>query len=485
ASCVPSTPTNPPDAHLPATYRGVAGSPAPSLANLPWQKLYDDPVLQQLIARALERNYNAQLAYEAVVAAGENLNITHAGELPAVSASLSAPYQVTEGSKSAATPSQAFVPGATVGASYEVDLFGKLKSATAAARAQVLASEEAYDAVLWSLVAQVASTYFQLRELDAILAITQNAIRDRQESLRLVKLRVQYGESSLQDQRQAEQSLYEVSENVPLLNQNIAQTENALSVLTGDYPHDIARGLPLEQQIDLPPLPPTGIPSELLARRPDIRQADDTLVAADAQIDVARKLLLPAFTIGASGAVSGQYATGAFPNLPKILSSLSAVNGVFLGPTGLFSLLPQLTQTIFAGGALKAHVRLTQAQQQQAVLSYLKAVQSAFADVANGVAAYDQQRAYRAQQELYLAASVDSTRLATLRYDEAQTSYLEVLEAQTREYQAQSGTLQARLNERLALVQLYLALGGGLPPETTADESATTPQPLSTGGHSK
>jgi outer membrane protein, multidrug efflux system len=468
ASCVPQTPTAPPDAALPATYRGAPSAAPPSLADLPWRSVYTDPVLQDLIARAIVRNYNAQLAFAAVAAAGENLNITHAGQYPAVSANAEAPYQAVVGNKPGSTPSVAFGPQLAVQSSYTVDLFGKLRSATAASRAQYLASQENYDTVRWTLIAQTAQAYFQLRELDSVLEITARALKDREDSLRLVKLRVQFGESSLQDQRQAEQSLYEVSENVPLIRQNIAQSENALSVLAGDYPHAIVRGLPLEKQLDMPALPPTGIPSALLARRPDIRQADDTLLAADAQIDVARTLLLPSFSFGASATVAGEYSSGTFPNLTKILAALGAANNIFYGPTGLFAIVPQLTQTIFAGGQLKARVRLAQDQQREAVVAYLQSVQNAFSDVANAVAAYDGLRAYTVQQELYTAASVDSVRLANLRYKEGQASYLEVLDAQTRAYQAQVGTQQAHLNERLAVVQLYLALGGGLPPSAPA-----------------
>ena len=463
ASCTPKTPTTPPDAQLPQAYRGAPASPLPSLADIPWQKFYDDAVLRDLIARALERNDNAQLAYAAMLAAAANVDVTHSSELPQVGATAQTPVQITAGSRPGSTPSFAFAPQGTISASYTVDLFGRLKNATAASRAQLLASREAYETVLWSLVAQVASSYFQLRELDAVLATSLDAIKDREDSLRLVKLRVQFGEASLQDQLQAEQSLYEVTENVPLIRQNIAQTEAALSVLAGDYPHGIERGLPLEAQVDMPPLPATGLPSLLLLRRPDIRQADDTLIAADAQIDVARSLLLPSLTFGGSAGVGGQYATGTFRNLPAILASLASANNLFYGPTGLFALVPQLTQTIFSGGGLKARVRLAQAQQQQAVVSYLQTVQNAFTDVVKAVAAYDGQRAYRAQQELYTKASVESLRLAKLRYAEGQASYLEVLDAETREYQAEVGEEEAHLNERLALVQLYLALGGGLP----------------------
>ncbi len=464
ASCVPQTPATPPDAHVPATYRGVEGSPQPSLADRPWQSVYHDPVLQALIARALLRNYNAQLAYAALLAAGENVTIARANQFPLVGATVQAPFEANAGNRPGSTPSEATAPELSVAASYTIDLFGKLRSATAATRAQYLASAAAYDTVRWTLVASVAQAYFQLRELDAALDITQLAGKDREASLHLVKLRVQFGESSLQDQLQAEQALYEVTENLPTIRQGIAQSENALSVLTGDYPHAIPRGLPLEEQLDLPPLPPTGIPSRMLVRRPDIRQAEETLAAADAQIDVARTLLLPSLTFGGSAGVGGEWSTGTFPDLTKILAALGAANSVFYGPTGLFALVPQLTQTIFAGGALKAHVRLAQDQQREAVVSYLQTVQNAFGDVVNAVAAYDGQRAYRAQQAAYTAASVESTRLAKLRYNEGQASYLEVLDSETREYQAEVGAQQARLNERLALVQLYLALGGGLPP---------------------
>jgi multidrug efflux system outer membrane protein len=465
SSCIPDTPTAPPDAHLPPLYRDRE-SDGPSLAAIPWRSFYADAALRELITQSLAKNYNAQLAYEAVVAARESLNVTHANQLPAASATIQAPYEADVGNKPGSTPAQAFAPQLSAGASYDLDLFGKLKSATAAARAQLLATQAAYDSVRWALVSQVATSYFQLRELDAVLDLSLRAAKDREQSLELVKLRVKYGESSLQDQLQAEQSLYQVTQNIPLVRGSIATSENALSILAGDYPRAIARGLPLEDQVALPPLPSTGVPGELLARRPDIRQADDTLVAADAQIDVARKLLLPSFTIGASAGVGGQVSTGTFPNLAKALASLGG-SGVFYGPTGVFSLLPQLTQAIFSGGALQAHVRLSQAQQQQAVLTYLQTVQTAVSDVSNAVATYGTQRQHRETQQADTAASVASTQLAILRYNEGQTSYLEVLDAQTREYQAQIDTQSALLNERLALVQLYLALGGGFEPDTT------------------
>ncbi len=459
ASCVPNTPTQPPDSHLPATYRGTEGETTVSLAASPWKKIYGDPVLQSLIEQALEKNYTVQQAYAAVLAAKANLDIVAGNQQPQAGATVQAPYQANAGQISRITPTSEFGPAASISASYQIDLFGKLASATSGARAQLFATQEARNVVLITLVSQVASAYFQLLELDALQTITNKTVVARKENVRLTALRVDYGQVSLQDLRQAQQALYETTEQLPLIAQSIAQTEDALSVLTGDYPHSIARGLSLEDQIAMPEFPPTGVPSELLFRRPDIEQAEYTLAAADANLDVARKELYPSLSLGATVAVSGQVVNGI--NLPPVLAPVANINNVFYGPTGLFALLPQLTQTIFSGGRLQANVRLTQAQQQQEALSYLQTMLSAFQEVADDVAAYDQQRAYRVQVGLYEAASTDSLRLANERYDAGQTSYLEVLNAETRSYQADTSLEQAKLSERLALVQLYLALGGG------------------------
>jgi multidrug efflux system outer membrane protein len=273
---------------------------------------------------------------------------------------------------------------------------------------------------------------------------------------------VQGGESSMQDQRQSEQALYEVTENVPTLRQSIAQTENALSVLTGEYPHEIARGLPLQDQVQMPDVPQTGVPSELLQRRPDIVEAEYTIASAAGNVDVARKLLYPTITLGASAAVGWDKSNYDYSNLPPSLaSSINPVTGLFYGPLGLFSILPQLLQPIFNGGKIKSQIHLAQAQQQQAAISYLQTVLRAFQEVSDDVTSYNESRARTVQLKLYQNASLDSVRLANERYDNGYTSYLEVLNAQTRSYQAQTSYAQGELNARLALVQLYLALGGG------------------------
>jgi multidrug efflux system outer membrane protein len=460
ASCVPPTPSTPPDAQTPQTFRGEA-STATSLATIPWRKLYNDPALQHLIEEALTKNFDVELAYAAILEAEANLGITAANQSLFVNGILQAPYQITTGNKPPGTPENQFAPEAGIAAYYQIDLFGKLASATGAARDRLLSTEAAKNTVLATVVAEVASAYFQLRELDDILAVTQKAITAREEALRLMKLRVQGGESSMQDQRQSEQALYEVTENLPAIRQSITQTENALSVLTGDYPRDITRGLPLQEQVSMPAVPQTGVPSELLQRRPDIVQAEYGIAAAAGNVDVARKLLYPTLSLGASAAIGWQKYNAQYPNLPSSLSEIAAMNGVFYGPLGLFSILPQLLQPIFNGGQIRSQIHLAQAQQQQAAISYLQTVHRAFEEVSDDISAYNDSRARTVQLKLYENASLDSVHLANERYENGYTSYLEVLNAQTRSYQAETDFAQGQLNERLALVQLYLALGGG------------------------
>ena len=221
-------------------------------------------------------NFDVEIAYTAILEAEARLGITAANQSVFVNGNLQAPYQATAGNKPPGTPDSEFYPQLGIGASYQVDLFGKLASATGAARDRLLSTDAAKNTVLATVVAQVASAYFQLRELDEVLKITQQAVPGRQENVRLMKLRVEGGESSVQDLRQAEQSLYEVTQNLPAIRQEIAKTENALAVLTGDYPHDIERGLPLQKQVTMPAVPPTGVASELLQRRPDIHCMPNT-----------------------------------------------------------------------------------------------------------------------------------------------------------------------------------------------------------------
>ncbi|HZV80166.1 MAG TPA: TolC family protein, partial [Candidatus Binatus sp.] len=460
AACVPESSKTPPNAQLPTTYRGEASTQS-SMGAIPWQQLYDDPVLQKLIQQALVKNYTVELAYTNILEAEANLGITAANQSVFVNGVLQAPYQITSGNKPPNVPESVFTPSIGIAATYQIDLFGKLASATGSARNQLLSTEAGKNTVLATVVAEVATAYFQLRELDDELTFTVRAVADRQVAVRLMKRRVEGGESSLQDQRQAEQALYEVTQNVPAIQQSIAQTENALAVLTGDYPHAIDRGLPLVQQVKMPAVPQTGVASDLLQRRPDIQQGEFEIAAAGGNVDVARKLLYPTLTLGASAAVGYQSQNGVYSNLPPALAPVSNVNNVFYGPLGLFTILPQLLQPIFNGGQIRSQIHLAEVQQQGTAISYLQTVHRAFAEVSDDVTAYNQSRLRTDQLKLYEDASLDSVRLANERYSEGYTSYLEVLDAQTRSYQAQVDYSKGLLNERLALVQLYLALGGG------------------------
>lgn len=459
ASCS-ATPSSPPDAQAPSTYRGQA-STAASLGGTPWRKLYNDPVLQALIERALAKNFDIEVAYTQIMEAEASLGITAANQSVFVNGVAQVPYEEITQKRPPAVPSSQFSPQVGITASYQLDLFGKLAAATGSARNTLLSTQEATDTVLATVVAEVAGAYFQLRELDDVLAFTQQAITARTENVRLMTLRVEGGESSMQDLRQAEQSLYEVTQNLPVVEQSIAQTENALSVLTGDYPHDITRGLPLLQQVAMPNVPQTGVPSDLLQRRPDIQQAQYAIAAAAGNVDVAKRELYPSITLGGSAAAGGSVASGEYPNLPPALAALSNSNGVWYGPFGVFSVIGQLVQPIFNGGQIHAQIRLSEAQQQQITIQYLQTVHRAFEEVSDDVTAYNDSRQRTQQLQLNENASVDSVRLARERYENGYTSYLEVLDAQTREYQAQTDLAQGQLNERLALVQLYLALGGG------------------------
>jgi len=451
AACMTPTPIAPPDAKVPAAFRGPAG-PTASIATMPWTQLYPDPVLRDLIATALSHNLSVAAAYQAILAAEANVAVKAGAQQPQVNAQLQAPFNYAPGQlpltvivgNNGQPAHTVFVPSLGVGVSYEVDLFGKLASATAAARSQLLSTVEAHDAVTWQLIAAVGTAYFTLRALDAQLVVAQRNLAARKQNLDLVQARYQGGISDLQAVRQAEESYYRIGAAIPEIQRQIALSEDAISTLIGSYPKDIPRGLELEQQIALPPVPAAGVPSELLIRRPDIMQAEANLAAASANVDEARALLYPQLTIGGGAGIG-----------------YTAINSIFYGPTGLFSVVPSLLAPLFNGGALHANVRLTQAQREQVAIAYLQTVQTALQEVADDLASYDRLRAASAQADQRTTAGVDATRLATLRYEGGVTSYLEVLDSETRSTEDELSSVQAHLNERLALVRLYLALGGG------------------------
>jgi multidrug efflux system outer membrane protein len=307
-----------------------------------------------------------------------------------------------------------------------------------------MATEWARRAVVQSLVSSVASTYFDLRELDLELEISRRTLVSREDSLELTRTLVDGGAAPLSDQRQAEQLVETAAAAIPDLERAIAQQENAINILLGRNPGiAIARGLSLSDQ-PIPQVPPAGIPSALLARRPDIGQAEQNLIAANARIGVARAAFFPVISLTAIGGI----ASGSLTTL-------------FRGASRAWNYTASVMEPIFTKGRLDANFRLAEAQREQALLQYRQAIQQSFRDVSDALIAYQKLHEFRAHREKLLAAARDASQLSRVRYQGGATSYLEVLTNETNYYSAEVGAAGAILRERLALVQLYNALGGG------------------------
>ena len=436
-----------PTVAAPPTYRGLAPdgtaqTETATLGDQKWWDIFQDEQLRTLIRTALQQNYDLRIAASRILEAKAQLGITRADQFPTVSAGAGIADVRTAQSKFL----PAFETGAgqvNLSAAWELDFWGKFRRATEAARANLLASEWARQEVVSTLVANVAAAYFQLRALDLELEISKRTFDSRQESLRLTQILANGGATSLLDVRQAEQLVFTAGAEIPALEQQIEQQENFLSILLGQNPGDITRGETLTEQRQPPQVPP-GLPSSLLERRPDIRQAEEQLVAANAEIGVARAAYFPQIVLSGSGGFQS-----------------SALTNLFSGPAGAWSFGASLAQPIFTGGRLRSGVRLAEAQQQTAALFYQQSIQGAFRSVSDALVAYRKTREFRAQQELLFQSAEDAARLSHMRYTGGATGYLEVLTNETNAFSAELGLAQARLNELLALVQLYQALGGG------------------------
>ena len=297
--------------------------------------------------------------------------------------------------------------------------------------------------IITELIANLTGAYFQLRALDLQLDISRRTLASRQDSLRLTNLLAQGGATSMLDVRQAEQLVFTAASEVPLLEQQIEQEENFISILLGNNPAPVSRGKQLTEQYH-PPTVPAGLPSSLLERRPDIHQAEQQLIAFNAQIGVARAAYFPQISLTASSGYQS-----------------SALTNLFTSPAGFWSFGSTLAQPIFTGGRLRSNVRFAEARQQESLLFYQQTVQGAFRDVSDSLIAYRKTQEFREQQKLLVDSVQDATRLSHLRYTGGATSYLEVLTNDTNYFAAQLGLVQAQLNELLSLVQLYKGLGGG------------------------
>jgi multidrug efflux system outer membrane protein len=455
-----------PAVNVPVTYREPAGDqragedtqsqpseskpaktePArPSLGDEKWWDVFEDPELQRLIRTALKNNYDVRLAATRVLEAQAQLGITRADQFPSLGGGGNITSQ--QSPQIGPIPAYELTQGQlTASAAWNLDFWGKYRRATQAARATLLANQWAQKEVTATLVANLATAYFQLRELDLELEISKQTFDSRNQSLRLTQTLEQHGINSLLDVRQSEQLVYTAATEIPDFERQIAQQENAISILLGNNPGDVPRGLRLTEQAHAPEIP-AGLPSSLLERRPDIRQAEQSLIAANAEIGVARAAYFPQISLtGTAG-----YESPALTNL-------------FTGPAGIWNLAASVSQPIFEGGRLKSNVRFAQAQHEQMLLTYEQTIQGAFRDVSDGLIAYRKNREFRIQQEHLLASAQDAARLSEVRFKGGTTDYLEVLTNETNSFSAALGLAQAQANELIALVQIYQALGGGWQP---------------------
>ena len=444
-ACRHQVPALRPVAVVPATMPEATLLDAPSIGDAQWAAVFRDEALQGLIRTALERNDSLQVAAARVLEAQAALGVVRADEQPQVSAGASGLSQRT--STAFGFPSrQANVMQLQGSAAWELDFWHRLRDATDAARAQLLATGWAERAVRVTVVQQVADAYFRLRAYDDSLEIATRTLATRRESLRLTQIREQGGATSMVDVRQAEQLVSSASLEIVNLRKAMALEEHLLSVLVGGLPGPITRGQPLSEQPH-PDEIPAGLPSALLERRPDIQQAEALLVAADAQLAAARTLFFPRITLTGTGGLQS-----------------AALTALFSGGAGIWSAVAAGTVPVFTAGRTRAQIAAASARRDAAAAGYQQAIHQAFREAADALVAYRSARDLRLEQARLLAAARDSRRLADLRYQGGATSYLEVLDADTRLFAAELGASQARLGELSSLVSVYRALGGGWQP---------------------
>ena len=438
-----------PVVQVPTAYHGPndnaqeqAESQAASFADLPWWQVFQDPVLQDLIRRCLKQNYDLQIATERITQARSQVTITRSNQLPQVGLT---GYGTDERAFSG-FPFRTKYATYAADVSFQLDLFGQLRRATESARAQLLSTEYAQKTEILTLVSDVASDYFALLSLDLQLQITRDTIKTQEDAVNLTQYRLQHGVATKLDVLQAKQVLDTANAQLPELQRQIGLEEDALSILLGDYPHELNRGLKLVDQ-QLPPEVPAGLPSSLLARRPDISQAEQNLISANAQIGVAKAAFFPQINFtGTGGGAAGQ--TTVFKTL--LDSNL-----------GTWGVAGQITQPIFEGGRLRGNLRYAQSQQRQFLIAYKQAIQLAFRDVSDALIAYQKYYEVRKAQEYTVQDLSDSVSTSLKRYRGGIATYLEVLDNQRSLFNAQLTLAQDRGNEFQSLVQLYKALGGG------------------------
>jgi len=431
-----------PTAYHDANDNAQTQAQAASFADLPFWQVFQDSVLQDLIRQALKQNYDLQTATERITQARAQLKITRSNQYPQVSVT---GYGTDERAFSG-FPFKTKYATYAGDATFQLDLFGQLRRATESARAQLLSTEYAQKTEILTLVSDVASDYFALLSLDLQLQITRDTIKTQEDAVKLTQYRLEHGVATKLDVLQAKQVLDTANSQLPELQRQIGLEEDAISILVGDYPHNVTRGLPLVSQ-QMPPEVPAGLPSSLLARRPDISQAEQNLISANAQIGVARAAFFPQINFtGTGGGAAGQ---------TSVFASLLDTN------MGTWGVAGQITQPIFTAGRLRGNLRYAQSQQRQSLIAYKQAIQFAFRDVSDALIGYQKYYEVRKAQENTVQDLSDSVNTSLKRYRGGITTYLEVLDNQRSLFSAQLTLAQDRGNEFQSVVQLYKALGGG------------------------
>lgn len=439
---------------------------AQETVDVAWWQQFGDPVLDSLIAEAVANNKNVKIAAANVEQAAAVLKQTRSSLYPQVGASFAGkesrlPLDDTSPVGQRITnPYQSWDLAGSV--SWEIDLWGRIRRLSEAARANVLATEEARRGVILSLVGSVANAYLQLRGLDEQLAIAQRTLTTYAESVKLFELQFKYGLKPGMTVEQARVQYETAAAAIPQLASQIAQTENLISVLLGRNPGPIPRGKSI-RELTLPPIP-AGVPSQLLDRRPDIRQAEQNLVAVNAQLGAAKALYFPTISL-----------TGVFGQ------SSAALEDLFQGSARVWSYGGSITGPLFTGGAISGKVRQAEAARKAAVLGYEAAIQSAFADVDNALVARARLAEQVQAQERLVAASKEYSRLARLQFDGGVTPYYTVLQAEQQLFPAELNLVQARSSLCASVVNIYKAMGGGWVakaesgPATAPEGSTATP----------
>jgi outer membrane protein, multidrug efflux system len=436
-----------PTLDVPGQYRGIAPNLPQQPAGGPfgemqWPAVYQDEALQALLKEALTNNYDIRIAASRIMQAQASLGVTRANQFPTLGG-------VGSIQNIQSTPLFTGAPWVdTLGLqmNYIVDFWGQYRRATEAARAVLLSTQYAKNVVQITLISQVATAYFTLRQYDSQLKFSEQTVIADKELLRLNTINFKGGEYSLSDVDQALLLVQQAEAEVISLNQLIPQTENALSILLGRNPGPVTRGLELVEQPHLPDVP-VGLPSTLLERRPDVRESEETLVAANANVGVAKAAFFPQISL-----------TGTFG------ASSTALTSFLQGPATFWTVGGQLAQPLYQGGRITSGYRLAWAQRDQAELQYKQTVLQAFGDVANSLVGYTQSRQFRMKIEEQTATYNESARLANVRFTGGYASFLEVLIVQQQYFTSELQLAQAWETEMQNYVQLYQALGGGWQP---------------------